>query len=299
MCGVAGFIAGSSLEGGVDLMAMLKLLAHRGVDATGVAYYERREHVKLRVALRSPGAQGALEEMVAHHATILDSRCYHGRGVFTFCEFTLDLPEDAVGALYREIDGHPDLCVHSFGSRLTIIKDQGSAEELQRHHSIHPGFCSHGIGHVRLATESVEDVNLAHPFTSPLMPGLSMVHNGSFTNYFKVRRWLENKGVSFKTTNDSEMAANFLAYQMGVNGLSLEKALWLGLETFDGVFTILAATESEVGALRDNLAMKPLVYYQGDDGTVLFGTEQTCLTPVFPDVYATEMEPGGVKIWRV
>lgn len=299
MCGVAGFIAGSSLEQSVDLVEMLKLLAHRGVDATGVAYYEQREHSKLRVALRSAGRQGDLEAMVTHHATILDSRCYHGRGVFTFCEFSLDLPEDAMGALYREIDSDPELCVHSFGSRLTIVKDQGSAEDLAQHHPIHPGPCSHGLGHVRLATESVEDVNLAHPFTSHLLPGFSMVHNGSFTNYFKVRRWLENKGVPFKTNNDSEMSANFLAYQMGVNGLSLEEALWLGLETFDGVFTILAATESEVGALRDNLAIKPLVYYEGGDGTVLFATEQTCLTPVIPDVYATEMEPGGVKIWRV
>ena len=37
--------------------------------------------------------------------------------------------------------------------------------------------------------------------------------NGQFTNYFNMRRSLENKGVRFKTNNDTEMAAHFIAYQ--------------------------------------------------------------------------------------
>jgi glutamine phosphoribosylpyrophosphate amidotransferase len=189
--------------------------------------------------------------------------------------------------------------VHSLGKVLKIYKDQGSAEDLMKSHDIQAGTCTHGIGHVRLATESVENINFAHPFVSYLHPEMSLVHNGQFTNYFKMRRKLESLGVRFKTSNDSEMAAHFIAYEMKENGYDMEKALHTALDTFDGLFTILVATIDQIGALRDRLAFKPVVYYEGEDGTVLFGSEQIALTPIISDVYASEMDPGGVKIWSV
>ena len=299
MCGIAGFIAGRSSDEGSALTLMLKQLVHRGTDASGVAFYEKRDKLKLRVSLSSAAKQAELEGLVAKRAEVLASRCYAGRGIYTFCEFELKTDDQGMRDLNWAIDSDPLMCVHSIGPSLTIVKDEGSAAQLQATHDIHPGACSHGIGHVRLATESVENINLAHPFTSYLLPELALVHNGQFTNYFNMRRSLEAKGVRFKTTNDSEMAAHFLAYQMAEKGLSLKQALLLGLDTFDGVFTLLVATGREVGALRDRLGIKPMVYFEKDDGGVLFGSEQICLTPIVADVYATEMEPGEVKTWPV
>ena len=103
----------------------------------------------------------------------------------------------------------------------------------------------------------------------------------------------------FKTINDSEMAAHFIAYQMKEKGQDLEGALHAALDVFDGIFTILVATPDQIGAFRDRLAFKPVVIYEEDGGTVLFGSEQISLTPIISDVYATEMEPGGVKVWSV
>jgi glutamine phosphoribosylpyrophosphate amidotransferase len=158
---------------------------------------------------------------------------------------------------------------------------------------------THGIGHVRLATESVENINFAHPFISYLYPELAVVHNGQFTNYFNLRRRLENLGIRFKTNNDTEMAAHFLAYHMKEKGMNLEEALHAGLETFDGVFTLLVSTPDQMGALRDRLGIKPMLFFEKDGATVLFGSEQICLTPIVSDVFATEMDPGGVMTWSV
>jgi hypothetical protein len=152
---------------------------------------------------------------------------------------------------------------------------------------------------VRLATESVENINFAHPFVSYIDPELAIVHNGQFTNYFNTRRKLEAQGVRFKTNNDSEMAAHFLAFQMKEKNMDLEEALHLALDEFDGVFTLLVSTPHQVGALRDRLGIKPMLYFEKDEDTVLFGSEQICLTPIVSDVYATEMEPGGVMTWSV
>lgn len=299
MCGIAGFISSGSADEGSHLAEMLKQLVHRGTDASGVAYFEKRDTVKLRVSLSSAENQAQLEALVADRVAVSSSRCYAGRGVFHFCELDFQADDEAIRDLNWHIDSDPGMCVHSIGPRVTIIKDEGSAAQLQDTHSIRPVNCTHGIGHVRLATESVENINLAHPFTSYLKPDLALVHNGQFTNYFNMRRSLEAKGVRFKTTNDSEMAAHYIAWQMTEFGLSLEEALTKGLDVFDGVFTLLVATETEVGALRDRLGIKPMVYFQQEDGAVLFGSEQICLTPIVSDVYATEMEPGEVKTWPV
>ena len=299
MCGIAGIITKDSPSLGNDLINMLNELVHRGKDATGVAIYENRETIDLRVSLTEPQFQQHLEDIIQKYGTISKSRIYQGQGIFTFYEASAEMDPSRITDLNWDIDTHPNLCVHSIGRKIKIYKDEGSAEELRRRHKIPDLKGSHGIGHVRLATESVENINFAHPFVSYILPELALVHNGQFTNYFNMRRKMENWGIRFKTNNDSEMAAHFLAFQMKEKGMDLEEALHAGLETFDGVFTLLVSTETQIGALRDRLGIKPMLFFEKGDATVLFGSEQICLTPIVSDVYATEMDPGGVQVWSV
>ena len=64
MCGIAGLIAKDSPNLGNDLINMLKELIHRGKDATGVAIYENRKTIDLRVSMTAPDHQKDLEETV-------------------------------------------------------------------------------------------------------------------------------------------------------------------------------------------------------------------------------------------
>jgi glutamate synthase domain-containing protein 1 len=299
VCGVAGLITKDSPTLGNDLINMLKQLIHRGKDATGLAIYENRGTIDIRVSMTSAEYKNDLEKIIGKYGRLSDDRIYQGQGVFTFYEAAVDMDADKMSALNWDVDTHADLCVHSLGRRIKIYKDEGSAEDLQKCHNIPSVAGMHGIGHVRLATESTENINFAHPFISYIYPELAIVHNGQFTNYFNMRRKLQSLGVRFKTNNDSEMAAHFLAYYMKEKGMELEAALHLGLETFDGVFTLLVSTSDQIGALRDRLGIKPMLYFEKDGATVLFGSEQICLTPIVSDVYATEMDPGGVQVWSV
>jgi glutamine phosphoribosylpyrophosphate amidotransferase len=299
MCGIAGLIVKQSDTLQSDLVNMLKELVHRGRDATGLALYEQRDDIQARVSMTDPAFETNLHAIVEKYGRITNSNVYRGGGIFYFFEGSIDMDPGQISNLHWDIDSDENLCVHSLGKQIKVYKDQGSAEDLLKSHEIKVGRCTHGIGHVRLATESVENINFAHPYVSYLYPELSLVHNGQFTNYFKMRRKLESLGIRFKTANDTEMAAHFIAYQMKEKGQDLEGALHTALDTFDGLFTILVATGDQIGALRDRLAFKPVVFYEGEDGTVLFGSEQISLTPIISDVYATEMEPGGVRIWSV
>ena len=299
MCGIAGLIVKQSDTLHSDLVNMLKELVHRGRDATGLALYEQRDDIQVRASLTDPAFEANLRDIIEKYGRITDSNTYQGGGIFTFFEGSIDMDPDQITSLHWDIDSDENLCVHSLGKQLKVYKDEGSAEDLVKTHKIKAGRCTHGIGHVRLATESVENINFAHPFVSYIYPELSLVHNGQFTNYFKMRRKLENLGVRFKTANDTEMAAHFIAYEMKEKGQDLEGALHTALDTFDGLFTILVATGDQIGAFRDRLAFKPVVFYEDEGGTVLFGSEQISLTPIISDVYATEMEPGGVRVWSV
>jgi glutamine phosphoribosylpyrophosphate amidotransferase len=299
MCGIAGLIVKQSDTLGSDLINMLKELVHRGRDATGVALYEIRDDVQARVTMLDPAHEKELLDIIDRYGRVKESNIYKGVGIFTFVEASIDMDTSRITDLHRDIDASDKLCVHSLGKQLKVYKDQGSAEDLAAAHQIKVGRCTHGIGHVRLATESVENINFAHPFVSYLYPELSLVHNGQFTNYFNMRRKLETLGIHFKTSNDTEMAAHFIAYEMKEKGKDMEAALHAALDAFDGIYTIMVATADQVGVFRDRLAFKPVVIYEGEDGSVLFGSEQISLTPIISDVYATEMEPGGVKVWSV
>jgi glutamine phosphoribosylpyrophosphate amidotransferase len=102
--------------------------------------------------------------------------------------------------------------------------------------------------------------------------------------------------VECKTFNDSEIIAHYLAYQIKRRGLTFEAALQASLDDFDGVFSYLAATEDQIGAVRDRLGIKPILFYQ-QNGLLLLGSEQVSFEAVDPEIYATELTPGEIKSW--
>lgn len=300
MCGVAGFInKDPSVDIGNKFVDMLKELVHRGQDATGMAVYETREDIQIRVAMSELTLDKDIEKIIGKYGTVSSVRSYNGVGKFSFYEASVDMKPDQVTDLNWEIDSDERFCVHSVGEQIKVFKDQGSAQIVEDCHKISTSGATHGIGHVRLATESVEDINFAHPFSSYLYPGLTIVHNGQLTNYFNLRRKMEYWGIRFKTNNDSEIAAHLIAYLMKEKSMDLEESLYRALDEMDGLFSILVATPGQIGAFKDRLGIKPILFHEEDNGTVLFGSEQICLTPVVSDVYASEMEPGEVKIWSV
>ena len=139
MCGIAGIIGKNSPTLGQDLVNMLKELEHRGRDATGVAVYEQREDIQIRASLTDPCYERELEEIIAMFGKVRKARSYHGEGIFSFYEGSIEMDLSQIGRLHWDIDSHPQLCVHSLGQHLKVYKDQGSAEDLQRTHEIRVG----------------------------------------------------------------------------------------------------------------------------------------------------------------
>jgi glutamine phosphoribosylpyrophosphate amidotransferase len=281
-----------------DLVTMLSLIQHRGPDAAGVAIYQDTEHVVLRVALKKAEALDRLRAYIAAYGAVLGETSVTNVTNKLCYEMTVDMDPADIEALHQTINGDDDLAVHSISNHFKVYKEGGRIENLTSRYELKHYRCRHGIGHVRMATESAEDVNAAHPFVSPFYPELAIVHNGQFTNYFNMRRFLESKGAKFKTLNDSEAASHLIAYAMNLFGGDLEKALRYAGDRMDGVYCIIASTPSQLGFIKDKLGIKPLLVAETED-CILLGSEQIEFNAIDEHVFANEMEPGEVRVWNI
>jgi methylamine---glutamate N-methyltransferase subunit A len=112
------------------------------------------------------------------------------------------------------------------------------------------------VGHTRMATESAVTPAHAHPYTAG--EDFCLVHNGSLSNPWSLRRMLEKKGIHFETDNDTEAACRYLEWRMS-QGDTLEEALQKAFTELDGFYTLLMATVDKMVLVRDAFACKPAI----------------------------------------
>jgi glutamate synthase domain-containing protein 1 len=188
--------------------------------------------------------------------------------------------------------------VSSIGESLDIIKDVGSAHDVDDTYRVSEFTGTHGIGHVRLATESEVSPEAGHPFWATGFADVAIVHNGQITNYWKMRRRLQKRGMEFNTDNDSELIAVYLADKMA-QGIPLAEALESSIQDMDGTFSFLVSTKDEIGYAKDNLAAKPMVMYEDED-IVAIASEEVSLNRLFPgrSLETSEPAPGTFRTWR-
>ena len=192
----------------------------------------------------------------------------------------------------------PGCEVLSLGNSLEIVKDLGDAETVGDQYGLAAFRGTHGIGHVRMATESDVDLASAHPYWAYPFADVAVVHNGQLTNYHQWRRRLESSGHRFQSECDSEIIAVYLAEKM-VDGMPLESAMKHSLDDLDGVFTYLCVTGSELGVGKDEMAAKPLVLFESDD-LVVMATEEIAIRAILErEVDTRDPYEREVLVWQV
>jgi len=285
---------------GPIMIGMLGMLKHRGRDATGAAFYRAARSPYARARISLTNAHSDLDLLTSlvegHGGEIIEYEIEHTSSPYLIFRGTVSIDEDQQPKLIDAINSHPTLCVHSLDRSLEVVKDVGTAENLAYYPEMKEMPASHAIGHTRLATESIDNINFGHPLAATVLPELSIVHNGQLTNYYRLRRRMEALGISFKTFNDSELIAHYLAYQMKVRGMGFQEVLEHSVDVFDGVYSYLCAVPDGIGAVRDRLGLKPILFAEDKD-VLLLGSEQCAIENVDPNVYAEEMSPGEVRVW--
>lgn len=296
MCGIAGILfktADSNQVLGRALVDMLDGCQHRGPDSTGFALYEEGFgglRLRFMVADDADAAVARIRAALAEHGAEIRAERREGATFVVDVAYTGEIRPFAY-AMEQAAK------LISIGSSLDIVKDVGTSHDLDAVYRIGEVRGSHGIGHVRLATESDVKPEAAHPFWATGFADVAIVHNGQITNYWKMRRRLEVRGFEFRTDNDSELIAVYIADKLA-QGIALEKALEQSVDDLDGTFSFLVSTRDGIGFAKDRLAAKPMVMYE-DDGLVAIASEEVSLNRLFPGrpLSTTEPAPGTFRTW--
>jgi methylamine---glutamate N-methyltransferase subunit A len=309
MCGIAGIIYRDHDNGhrvGRDLTQMLQSMKHRGPDSTGFALYRApTPELVLRVKLADGPTNGDLDfaqnvrrrreevhaRLRAAGAQVLGSEDINDYTISTSLSFNGDLKR-----LADYVESVPRVEVLSLGHALEIVKDLGDARTVGSAYHLDDYVGSHGIGHVRMATESDVDISNAHPYWAYPFSDVAVVHNGQLTNYHMWRRRLERMGHRFASDCDSEVIAVYLAQKMQ-DGASLEGAMQRSLEDLDGVFTYICVSEDALGMAKDELAAKPLVLYEGDDMVALASEEIAIRAVIDREIDTYDPYESQVMVW--
>ena len=307
MCGIAGVIhRDGDGDIGNEITAMLHAMKHRGPDSTGYALYgPPTDQVVIRFKLADANDRRDFEfkERLERHRLEVEARLAKIGGTVDRVDRETDYAYRAVvryegdlKALADYLEDVPGCEVLSLGHSLEIVKDLGDAEEVSKQYNLGGFRGTHGIGHVRMATESDVDISGAHPYWAYPFSDVAVVHNGQLTNYFQWRRRLERSGHRFQSECDSEIIAVYLAEKLQ-EGYDLETAMKQSLDDLDGVFTYLAVTVDSLGVAKDEMAAKPLVLYESDNLVALASEEVAIRAIIDREIDTYDPYEREVLVW--
>ena len=304
MCGVCGILykqsgPDSPAPIGDQLVKMLASLVHRGADSTGVtiAGEPNKEDLILRLWAEQDDRRQQPFHEVEKRISELGGEVKSRHIVGDYLRLTVNYEGDPwkMAEALVKLNG---IKIHSIGECSEVIKEVGTAVTLDERHAISSFTGTHGIGHVRMATESRVDISHSHPFWAYPFPDVTVVHNGQLTNYHKMTRKYEDQGYLFQTENDSELIAVYLADKLA-KGATLKEALRDALRDLDGTFTFLVSTKDGLGYAKDQWSAKPLVTMETDE-LVAIASEEVALLSVFPqEIQRVEPQENEVMTWSI
>lgn len=297
MCGIVGFLYKNSFGPvGEVQVKMLDALYRRGPDSTGVALYGKPQasDYVLHARLESD-PDGHQDRVVGAIRRLAGVKAVTSAGFDVRAQIAWDGELEQLADSVEHADGRVE--VMSVGRSMEIVKDVGSASDLDRLYSLSSFEGSHAIGHTRMATESRVDVLHSHPFWARPFADIAVVHNGHITNEHKLKRRLAMKGHRFFTGNDSEVIAVYIADKLE-EGATLDEALQTSVRELDGTFAYLISTADGIGLARDPFATKPLLWAETDEFVVI-ASEEVAIRAAFPDeeLVPQELAAGEVRWW--
>ncbi len=302
MCGIVGLLMKTeSLRDrlGELMVPMFTCMAARGSDSGGCAFFGEAEDPPWRrfnlyvsdlgypwqtlfdafgTAFGGKNGTGARFQTLENHAVLIAT-------------------DDPVAVRDWLEQREPRVHLMSVGRSMDVYKDVGDPVEICKRFRFAEATGSHCVGHTRMATESAVTPVHSHPYTAG--EDFCLVHNGSLSNPYMLRRRLEREGIRFETDNDTEAACRFLEWRLR-EGDDLPAALTTAFTQLDGFYTLLMATGDQICLVRDAFACKPAVVAETDE-YVAISSEFRALAhlPGVSEAEIFEPKPEEIYSWRV
>ena len=172
-----------------------------------------------------------------------------------------------------------------FGLVLSVFENQKIFTEKLLGHA--------AIGHNRYSTSgSAGNATNIQPFRVHYKNGnLAIGHNGNLTNGSELRKRLEERGVIFQSTSDTELILHLISHSEKTTQLD---QIMDALQEIEGAYCLVLLTDDKLIAVRDPNGFRPLAL--GKQGASWMVASETCAFDINDVDYIRDIQPGEVLI---
>ncbi len=175
---------------------------------------------------------------------------------------------------------------------ITCYKDMGLVSEVFDDKILNLLKGDMVIGHVRYSTTGHSFAANAQPLMIKYKNGnLALSHDGNLVNAFDIREQMEDQGMIFSTSIDSEVIAALIArYYKG----DIIEAVQRTIGEIKGSYALIIMTGDKLIGVRDGLGMRPLVIGKLDTGFIL--ASESCAIDTIGGELIRDVRPGEIIV---
>lgn len=197
-----------------------------------------------------------------------------------------------------EYRGYDSAGIAIGGDNVTVIKEKGRIDNLQKSVDASCPSGHSGIGHTRWATHGIPDKVNAHPHTSQ-NGTVTLVHNGIIENYLEIKTDLTTLGYTFKSDTDTEVIAQLFDYLYDGDAVGTMIKVSNRLEGSYAAALLVKGNEDRIFAMKKD---SPLIVGRGK-GENYLASDIPALLPYTKDCYIVndnefiELSCDDVKVY--
>jgi len=148
------------------------------------------------------------------------------------------------------------------------------------------------VGHVRYSTAGSSNIENAQPFEGHCKLGhLSMAHNGTLVNAPIIRSLMEDSGVVFQSTSDSEVILNLIARSASKGAV---QSVIDAMSAVKGSYALIITLEGKLIGARDPYGIRPLCI--GKKGEAWYLSSESCALDAVGAEFVRDVAPGEIVV---
>ena len=173
---------------------------------------------------------------------------------------------------------------------IMAMRDQGLVSQVFDEQRLRALQGDMAVGHVRYSTTGANSWENSQPVWRADKRELALAHNGNLINAVELHGELRERGVTFRSTSDSEVIAALLSTH---EADSIEDAVAAVMGRAEGAYSTVAMTKDRVVAFRDPAGLRPLSLGLLEDDSYCVASE-TCAFDIIGARFLRDVEPGEI-----
>jgi amidophosphoribosyltransferase len=181
-------------------------------------------------------------------------------------------------------------CEHG---HITTQRDLGLVSQVFDERSLRALTGEMAIGHVRYSTTGRSGWENSQPVYRHDHHPVALAHNGNLINAVELYNELHERGVTFRSTSDSEIIAALIASHRADR---IEDSVAAVMQRLRGAYSTVIMTEHAVVAFRDPAGVRPLCLGRLEDRYVV--ASESCALDIIGATLMREVQPGEIVSLR-